>query len=124
LDNVEIIRRFEQVKNNLPERGFFFPQVFSAEKKPTNNVVLGGLVVAFTLYIIWVVAFKPASLPDFTIEPPPERQETISGGFNVACIAEQKTFYPACYQTDLLDKSQVMILPLPRNMQTIMEFEP
>ena len=70
LDRDEIIRRFEQVTNILPERGYFFPQVFSREKKPTNAIVWGGVVVAVLLYIIWVLLTKPAPLPEFSVEPP------------------------------------------------------
>jgi len=76
LDTDEIIRRFEQAKSNLPDRGFFFPQVFSTEKKPTNQIVMTSAAVVFLLYLLWVLLFKPASVPEFTIEPPPQPQTT------------------------------------------------
>lgn len=71
LDKDEIIRRFEQVKHTLPERGYFFPQVFNSEKKPTNAIVWGGIIAVVLLYIMWGMFTKPTSLPEFSVEPPP-----------------------------------------------------
>jgi len=98
LDKDEIIRRFEQVKNKIPERGYFFPQVFSTEKKPTDKVVWGGAGAAFALYIIWVLLAKPAALPEFVVEPPPEATPTASIGFNADCVVFEENLYPPCYQ--------------------------
>jgi len=98
LDKDEIIRRFEQVKNKIPERGYFFPQVFSTEKKPTDKVVWGGVGAALALYIIWVLLTKPATLPEFVVTHPLEETPTASIGFNADCAVKSENLYPPCYQ--------------------------
>lgn len=103
LDKDEITRRFEQVQHQLPERGFYFPQVFSKEKKPANWAVWGGFGIAFFAYILWVVLSKPATIPLLEIEKPPQTAEdsaiygTAFTNFNVNCATQQITLYPACY---------------------------
>src|SRR4051812_5642092 len=54
LDKEEILRRFTAVENALPQRGFFFPEVFSKEKKPGRGLIWGSLALAFVAYLSWV----------------------------------------------------------------------
>ncbi len=99
LDKDEILRRFEQVKNTIPERGYFFPQVFSKEKKPTSAIVWGGLGLASFIYIIWLLAFKPALPPAIIVEPLPSTpvKPTELFVFDASCALPDIALYPPCY---------------------------
>ena len=104
LDKEEIIRRFNQVKDQIPERGLFFPQVFRKEKKPTNWAIWGGCSMAFFTYILWVIISKPADNSLLLIENPPQKtinytaeDEYISFISNVTCSVFIEMLYPACY---------------------------
>lgn len=107
LDKDEIIRRFERMENDLPQKGLFFPQVFSKDKKPANPVVWGGVLLAFVTYMLWSFVFSPELSTVSVIVPPPVYDETIASTksrslLHHPCAVPQTTIYPPCYRVKKL----------------------
>lgn len=120
LDKDEILRRFERLENDLPQKGLFFPQVFSKEKKPANPVVWGGVFLAFITYLLWFFVFKPEAVTVSVITTPPVYDETIVKTKNISllnhpCSIRQVTIYPPCYR---VKKSPYM---LRRELKSVMD---
>ena len=80
LDKEEILRRFEEIEEILGRKSFYFPQVFSKDKSPSNYMVWGGLGVAVAMYMIWAVFLYPAAPTVSLVEklPPPKTTVKIS----------------------------------------------
>ncbi len=127
LDKDEILRRFERIETDLPERGLFFPHVFSSEKKPSNSAVWGGVLLALLVYAIWFISFRPQVGGISIVETPPDRalifrEYSIPGSvFNLPCVSLRVTLYPACYRADIDDMVGGYLLPLNHNIVSIME---
>lgn len=123
LDEEEIIRRFENIQNQLPERGFFFPHVFSSEKKPSMGAIWGGVLAVVLIYLIWVLAFKPASTPEFLVKPAPDMaiKESERFYFNAACSLAEKAIYPPCYWNEAVNGNTIYIPISSRKAENIME---
>lgn len=126
LDKGEILRRFERVKDTVPEKGFFLPMVFSKEKKPSNLIAWGGLLLVLIVYIVWFLAFRPVR-PEFpVIAPPPEKVEIspeyeVNSVLNLPCAIRQVSLYPPCYSADIGNMVGNTPLPLRRQMISVME---
>lgn len=129
LDKNEILRRFELVKSDIPEKGFFFPQVLSKEKKPSSSVVWSGGLLVLVVYMVWYMAFKP-NMAVLTVVAPPsgslvgtsgEESIAVDSIFNLSCAVPQVRVYPSCYRVEngkILDNS---LLPLHRQIISVME---
>lgn len=106
LDKDEMLRRFDLIGRDFPERGLFFPQVFSKDKKPSNPIIWGGILLIIILYIVWFLMFRPSFAP-ITVTPLPyyktgEAKFPFSNyEFNLACATTQVRVYPACYRADM-----------------------
>lgn len=124
LDQKEIARRYEQVEEALPRKGFYFPEVFSKEKTPSNQVVWGGLAAAFVLYVLWWLLFSPVPLTPDVAETPP-LQETRSfqmpSIMNHACLRTPSVLYPPCYKTRAVFVGVDGLYPPVSQVNSIME---
>jgi cytoskeletal protein RodZ len=126
LDKGEILRRFERVKDSVPEKGFFLPMVFGKEKKPSNLIAWSGLLLVLAIYIIWFMAFRPVQ-PEFpVISPPPEKTEiydefSVNSVLNLPCAIRQVSLYPPCYSADAGSMEADTPLPLRRQIISVME---
>ena len=100
LDKVEIIRRFEQMEGPLVRKGFYFPQVISREKKPTHQIILASLVVAFFGYALWATFLKPQAVDIAAVEEMASRPRPLPDSYimlgDVACLKLQTVLYPPC----------------------------
>lgn len=123
LDKDEILRRFDMLENDFPEKANFLPKVFGQEKKPSHQVVWGGVLLVIIAYISWFYASKPEIIPSY-VEPVPKH---ISGGylstslsinlFNHACTNPPHGVYPPCYWADV-GKIKVSA-PLPKRRKAV-----
>jgi cytoskeleton protein RodZ len=97
LDKEELLRRFEEVEEQLTRRGFYFPQVFNKEKTPANIVIWGGLAGALVIYILWL-AFQPTRMPISLVEqfPQEHKAESQSPAQDAPCLATHPVLYPPC----------------------------
>ena len=126
LDKNEIVRRYEQVESALPEHGFYFPHVFSKEKKPTREMMWGGALATFFVYIIWALIFAPHASNVPLVEPLPEKKTVIIPVLttpmqDLPCISDAEPLYPACFRAAAYAQEDFSFLPLHRKMQSIMD---
>lgn len=126
LDKDEILRRFDLVENDIPEKGLFFPQVFSKEKKPTNSVVWSGIMLMGLIYFVWFLLFRQSSAPPI-VDPLPYYKSGIvefpvsNYTFNLACARPSHRVYPACYRADIYNLVENSPLSLRHHKNSIME---
>lgn len=115
LDKEEILRRFEEGENAL-KRGFYLPPALSQEKKPSKQMVWGGLAAAALVFLLWALVTQPRGSVSVVDAPPQAfphapRQHT--------CFKPNETVYPPCYWS----RADFELLPL-RPMNSVMEFTP
>lgn len=127
LDKDEMLRRFELMENDFPEKALFFPQVFSKEKNPSYSIVWGGLLLALIVYVVWFLVFKPDAAPSL-VTPPPLYKAGLSSEFpafnyvfNLACAMPHVRVYPPCYRADVSNMGVRTPLPLRRQIISVME---
>lgn len=100
LDKDEILRRFDEVANMLARRNFYFPQVLSGDKAPSQAMIWGGLGACLVLYLIWVFFLQGTTYKVSVVEPYPHPRSIMrfSGDSmrNVSCLREQDVLYPPC----------------------------
>jgi len=97
LDKDEILRRFEEVEEQLGRRGFYFPQVFHKEKAPSSAMVWGGLGGAALMYLIWLAMVHPPQFSFSLVEPFPQKKaENAADSANAACLSPSPVLYPPC----------------------------
>jgi len=100
LDKDEILRRFEEVATILARKNFYFPQVFSKDKTPSQGMVWGGLGACGLIYMIWALLMQPTSAKISVVEkfPQPKALMRLSGVAmrDVSCLREQDLLYPPC----------------------------
>ncbi|MEQ1704662.1 MAG: helix-turn-helix domain-containing protein [Rickettsiales bacterium] len=123
LDKDEILRRFEIVNNDFPEKDLFFPKVFGKNKNPSNSVVLAGVLLVFIIYFLWFFALRPGVAPSY-VTPVPSRiassylQTSLSISlFNHTCAKNQPGVYPPCYWANV-GKAGVNA-PLPKRRKAV-----
>jgi cytoskeletal protein RodZ len=125
LDKDEIIRRFELVDDDLPENNLFFPKVFSKEKKASNTIVWICLLFAVATYLIWFFMFRPESTTFSMITQPPDviKREVIvfDSVLNLACATPEVRVYPACYRANMDKTVENSLLPMHRQINSVME---
>jgi cytoskeletal protein RodZ len=122
LDRDEILRRFEEVEKALADSNFYFPQVFSKEKTPNNELIWGGLAIAALCYGIWALFIKPPPAAISMVDKFPVKTEKVHVSANsvkdVSCLRPQDRLYPPC----TLAKEPVYIFnPLPRQLKSVMD---
>jgi hypothetical protein len=123
LDKDELIRRFEILENDFPEKDLFFPKVFSKEKKISNSIAWAGTLLVVAAYIMWFLAFRPAPSPSYVTPVPPHiagayLQTSLSINlFNHACTNPRIGVYPPCYWADV-GKVKVSA-PLPKRRKAV-----
>lgn len=123
LDKDELLRRFEMLENDFPEKDLFFPKVFGKEKKPSNSMAWLGIMLVFVAYIIWFFAYRPAASPSYVTPVPPHiagayLQTSLSINlFNHACTNPRLRVYPPCYWADV-GKVKVSA-PLPKRRKAV-----
>jgi hypothetical protein len=106
LDKDEMLRRFDIIESDIPEKGLFFPQVFSKDKKPSSSVVWSGISLVILIYGVWFLLFRQASAPPI-VDPLPYYKSGIvefpvsNYTFNLACARPSHRVYPACYRADM-----------------------
>ncbi len=126
LDKDEIIRRFDIVESDIPEKGLFFPQVFGKEKKPTDSVVWAGIVLVAMIYFAWFLLFRQSSAPPI-VDPLPYYKSGIvefpvsNYTFNLACARPSHRVYPACYRADVYKLVENSPLSLRHHKHSIMD---
>lgn len=127
LDKDEMLRRFELLENDFPEKALFFPQVFSKEKNPSYSIVYGGVFLAMMVYAFWFLVFRPDTAPSL-VAPVPLYKEGISSEFpasnyvfNLACATPKVRVYPPCYRSDVSNIEVSNPLLLRRQIISVME---
>jgi|GEM_PF-1865690 len=125
LDQKEVLRRYEQVENALPRRGFYLPEVFSKEKTPNNGMIWGGIVAAAVFYMLWRLIFSPSSVAVDVVEKPPQRQyreyrvKTVLSG---ACFRGDVVLYPPCYGARVASDKAFGLYPPRIQARSVMDF--
>jgi hypothetical protein len=102
LDIREVMRRFEQMEGHLTRRAFYFPQVFSKEKKATSPMVYYGIGAAVLAYGLWALVLAPARQAISVVDVPHKPVvEAARPAFPLlrdeACLRAPDTLYPPCY---------------------------
>lgn len=126
LDKDEVIRRFDKIDSNIPEKGLFFPQVFSKEKKPSSSVAWSGILLLFLIYAVWFLLFRQASAPPI-VDPLPYYKSGIiefpvsNYTFNLACARPSHRVYPACYRADVYKLVEDSPLSLRHRKNSVMD---
>jgi len=124
LDKNEILRRFEQMEGALTRKSFFFPQVFSKEKKASSSAVYIGLIGAVVAYLLWAFMIKPEHLEISVIDTPVSKEERVKVSaalaLDLACLKPSFILYPPCHRTR---KQHTVLLPISRQYLTIMELD-
>lgn len=122
LDKDEMIRRFELLENDFPEKNLFFPHVFSKDKNPSHSIAYSALFLVLIIYTVWFFAFRPDSMPS-PVLPAPQIAVGNSANyiFNHACAISQLRVYPPCYRADKSNLKIGSLLPLHRQIISVME---
>lgn len=97
LDKDEILRRFEQVEAMIGKQNFFFPQVFSREKTPSQIIITGALILALLLYLGWSAARAPREEISLIEAPPQKPPLSVMLLPDGACLEARDSLYPPCY---------------------------
>lgn len=107
LDKDELLRRFDMLDSDFPEKDLFFPKVFGKEKKPSGSMVCGGVLLVVASYAFWFFSSKPAVSPAYVAPVPLSMagaylQTSLSiNPFNHACTNPRYGVYPPCYWADV-----------------------
>ena len=121
LDRAEILRRFEQMEGVLGRKGFFLPQVFSKETQASRPIVMGSLLAAVLVYVVWLYVLKPDSVAVSVVDVPPgmAEKQRISAPMaqEVSCLKPVSVLYPPCHSMTRAGR----VLPMRRQYNTIME---
>lgn len=114
LDKDEIVRRFEQVENPTAKRSYYLPQVLRQEKKPNESIIIGSVLAALGIIVVWLLVMNPPKISVSSVDAPPQ---TVAWkpAENASCFRAQNTVYPPCYW-----QLQLGLLPL-RPKVSVME---